>query len=268
MSTPEDTFISLKHRTIFHELLSSKLPDQEKSLSRLADDAVITIAAGTITTSWTLCIAMYYLMTNPHILAKLRSELSSAMPEPTGTGTNMHVPLATVENLPYLSAVLQETLRISYGCTSRLSRLAPDEVLTYTTPITPLTPTPKTYHIPKNTPLSLSSVILYHREDIFQNSYSFKPERWIENPRLDRYMISLSKGTRQCIGINLAMAEMALLLARIWRLYGTEETKLPGDKGILRLFETGENDVRVTGDFNIPGVDPKSKGIRVVVDAA
>ncbi|KAH8810857.1 cytochrome P450 [Xylogone sp. PMI_703] len=260
MSTPESTFISLNHRTIFHELLSSKLPEHEKSLSRLTDDAVITIAAGTITTSWTLCIAMYYLMTNPAILRKLREELINAIPDPTA-----HTPLATIENLPYLAAVIQETLRVSYGCTSRLSRLAPDEVLTYTTPITPATPTAKTYQIPKNTPLSLSTVILYHREDIFPDSYAFKPERWIENPRLDRYMISLSRGTRQCIGINLANAEMALLLAKIWRIYGTEETKVPGDRGTLRLYETGERDVKLVGDFNIPGVDPTSKGIRIVV---
>jgi cytochrome P450 len=53
--------------------------------------------AGTLTTSWTLSLAMYYLLTTPTILQKLKTELDTAIPDPSNSP-----PLATVENLPYL----------------------------------------------------------------------------------------------------------------------------------------------------------------------
>lgn len=41
---------------------------------------------------------------------------------------------------------------------------------------------------------------------IFPEPADFKPERWIEakenNIRLDRYMVSFGRGSRQCVGIK------------------------------------------------------------------
>jgi cytochrome P450 len=64
-----------QYRTIFHEILNSKLPPEEKAIARLGDEAAVTIAAGTLTTSWTLSIALYYLLTMPEVLQKLKTEL-------------------------------------------------------------------------------------------------------------------------------------------------------------------------------------------------
>jgi len=50
----------------------------------------------------------------------------------------------------------------------------------------------------------MSSVIAHHNEKIFPDSYSFIPERWTDQPdggrSLERYIVSFSKGSRQCIG--------------------------------------------------------------------
>jgi cytochrome P450 len=66
-----------QYRTIFHEILNSKLPPEEKTLARLGDEASVTLAAGTLTTSWTLSIALYYLLTLPEVLQKLKTELDN-----------------------------------------------------------------------------------------------------------------------------------------------------------------------------------------------
>lgn len=45
---------------------------------------------------------------------------------------------------------------------------------------------------------------------LFPEPTDFKPERWIEakqnNTRLDRYMVSFGKGSRQCVGIKYVSA--------------------------------------------------------------
>jgi len=53
----------------------------------------------------------------------------------------------------------------------------------------------------------MTSVLIHHNEEIFPESYKFKPERWLEKrpegaPSLDRYLVSFSKGSRQCLGMK------------------------------------------------------------------
>ena len=55
-----------------------------------------------------------------------------------------------------------------------------------------------------------------------------------------------------CLGIQLAYAEMVLVLASLFRRFD------------FALFETGRKDVDCVFDEIGPGVDRRSKGIRVV----
>ena len=112
-------------QTILQGVLESKLPPQERTLACMTADAGTVMVAGTLTTAWTLSLSKYYLLSHPHFLRRLKGELLAAMPE-----SRMIRP-ADVENLPYLTAVVQESYRLSYGSSSRLQRPAPDEVLLY-----------------------------------------------------------------------------------------------------------------------------------------
>jgi len=73
MNSPKPS--NTQYRTIFHEILNSKLPPEENTLARLGDEASVTLAAGTLTTSWTLSVALYYLLKSPSILKNLKTEL-------------------------------------------------------------------------------------------------------------------------------------------------------------------------------------------------
>jgi cytochrome P450 len=75
MNSPKSS--NTQHRTIFHEILNSKLPPEEMTLARLGDEATTTVAAGTITTAWTLSVAIYYLLTSPSVLKSLKTELEN-----------------------------------------------------------------------------------------------------------------------------------------------------------------------------------------------
>ena len=53
-----------------------------------------------------------------------------------------------------------------------------------------------------------------HDEAIFPNSHKFIPERWLDDPKapdgkpLSRYNVSFGKGSRNCVGMQLAYAEL------------------------------------------------------------
>ena len=227
---PRPTYSDLVHPTLFHEILQSNLPESDKSVSRLKDEAAIVVGAGTLTTSWALSVATYHLPASPRILAKLKTELKTVIPDP-----DVIVALPVLEQLPHLNAVTQEAIRLSYGVASRLQRISPEKPLIFND-----SDSGQSWVIPPNTPVGMTSVLIHQDESVFPNAISFVPERWIQSPRLDRYLVSFSKGSRQCLRINLAYAEMYLCLAGIFSRFGSggiNGVKMEGDEGVLELFE-------------------------------
>jgi cytochrome P450 len=177
---------NVKHPTIFHELLNSDLPTEEKSDARLGDEAQLIVAAGLITTSWALTVASFHITNDTQIFRKLKEELVAA-------GSTQTTPLDwhKLEQLPYLNGCVHEAVRLAHGIATRSPRLAPDIELKY-----------GSWVIPRNTPVSMTNVDILMNESIFPNPKAFIPERWIENPSLDRYLVSFSKGSRACLGIK------------------------------------------------------------------
>ncbi len=119
--------------------------------------------------------------------------------------------------------------------------------------------------IPPGTPVGLTSVQIHHDEAIFPDSKKFSPERWLDgkNRAIDKYMVSFTAGSRQCLGMDLAHAEMYLGLAAIWRMWGSREYRGKDDVGIFELWETGIRDVEIESDAFLPIQQPGTKGIRV-----
>lgn len=56
------------------------------------------------------------------------------------------------------------------------------------------------------TPVSQSNYFIHMDPTIFPNPHEFVPSRWLDAKesgfRLDRYLVSFSKGSRQCVGIK------------------------------------------------------------------
>ena len=226
--------------TVFHELLNSDLPVEEKSLDRLVDEGQTIIGAGQVTTAHYLKMICYHLIANPSILAKLKAELEAAMPNAEELAS-----LQSLQQLEYLSAVVSEGLRMSYGVTHRLQRTSPDAVLHF-----------QGWDIPAGTPIGMTSIFMHDNPEKFPSPREFKPERWLKREsrdRLERYLVNFSKGSRSCLGINLAQAEIFLTLAAVFRRFD------------FKLFETERADVDVAYDFFNPQPRKESKGLRVTV---
>jgi cytochrome P450 len=178
------------HPTIFYEIIHSKdLPESEKKPKRLEGEAAGILGAGAITTAWTLSVAMYHLGVQPEKLERLRAEIISIMPDP-------HKPakLQQLEQLPYLTSVIMESLRLSNGVSTRLARVAPDRRIYF-----------RDWEIPKGTPVGMTSTLIHQNSDLFPQPLEFIPERWLdpnERQRMERYLVPFSKGSRQCAGIK------------------------------------------------------------------
>ncbi|KAF2395907.1 cytochrome P450 [Trichodelitschia bisporula] len=236
--------------SVFVELLQSDLPDAEKTVPRLGAEASSLISAGTETTAWTLSVLTFHLLDKPAMLERLTGELDRAAPDPKRLP-----PWASLERLPFLSACILEALRLSYGVATRLARVAPDEDLVYEGKGV-------RYVIPRGTAVSMANPLIHHNEEIFPEPLEFVPERWLDGKGgrrrdLEGYLLSFSKGSRQCLGMNLAYAELyvgaAAVVLRV----------LPR----MELVETTVRDVRYHHEVFIPAVDPESKGVRVAIKA-
>jgi cytochrome P450 len=112
--------------TVFMEVMQSDLPAHEKTPDRLKSEAFSLLGAATEMTSWGLGTITYYLLAQPETMARLRAELEAVVENP-----RQLPPLTTLERLPYLGAVIQEGLRLSYGVSSRTARIAVNEDLVY-----------------------------------------------------------------------------------------------------------------------------------------
>ncbi|KAL8813202.1 MAG: hypothetical protein Q9200_000431 [Gallowayella weberi] len=191
---------------------SPTLPESDKTPSRIKAEAQIAIGAGTLTTTHALKAATYHILANPDIHDKLMTELEAQIPDPAKPPS-----LRVLEQMPYLSAIMHETLRIFYGNSHRLQRIFPSRVVTY-----------KDIIIPPGTPISMSAVHVHDNPTYFPDPYKFDPGRWQGPNPPYKYIVPFGKGSRMCVGMELAKAEILTTLANMFRRFGKE----------IELYET------------------------------
>jgi cytochrome P450 len=73
------------------------------------------------------------------------------------------------------------------------------------------------YGIPADTGVALSMLLLHHREDLYPDPHSFRPERWYGHKPGTYEWMPFGGGTRRCLGAALAMAEQRVVLREMAR---------------------------------------------------
>ncbi|OJD09972.1 hypothetical protein AJ78_08825 [Emergomyces pasteurianus Ep9510] len=79
----DKSYENVEHRTLFHELLRSKLPPNELRRNRLRDEAFSMVTAGSGTTAHVLRGTAYHIAANQTIRQRLYDELRVAIPDPS-----------------------------------------------------------------------------------------------------------------------------------------------------------------------------------------
>lgn len=232
---------------MFESLLDDpSLPPVEKAPLRLEQEGVLLTLAGTESPANSLTVIFYHLLAKPVILRTLRNELSKV---PALASWSQ------LEQLPYLSAVIEEGHRLSFGVTARTARIAPYETLTYTpSAYAEHFPTGKSYSIPPGTPVSTTSLAAHTAEAVFPHPFEFDPERWLgdEGRGRRRFQMAFNKGARKCLGIELAQAEVYLATAALVRRFD------------MTLWETDRSDVDFQHAYQIAMPKLDSKGVRIM----
>lgn len=219
---------------------SPSLPESDKTPERIKGEAQIAIGAGTLTSTHALKAATYHILANPEIHSRLMTELESSIPDPTKPPS-----LRELEQMPYLVAIMHETFRVFYGNSHRLQRVFPSRSVTY-----------KDIVIPPGTPISMSTVHMHDNPKYFPDPYKFDPGRWqVPNPPY-KFNVPFGKGTRKCVGMELAKAEILTTLANMFRRFGRE----------MELFETvRERDIDTVYDVFNPLPSRQSNGLMVLI---
>lgn len=151
---------------------------------------------------------------------RLRNEIRGIF----GTGTFPQIvdDIEAVDRLPYLDAVLKETMRVHSAIPGSEPRVTdrPYEVSI----------NGKCVRIPLGTEISCQPYSMHRVELIFPQPDEWVPERWLqgENEKyedysartqtMNKYVFAFGKGIRMCLGMNLAVTEMKLACANMyWR---------------------------------------------------
>lgn len=156
----------------------------------IRDELITLIMAGYETTTTAVLWALYWLAKLPEIQEKLAWELNNSGSNP-------------ITELPYLSAVCSETLRI-YSITGftfdRIVKV-PLNVMSY--------------EFEPGTVLSPCAYLTHQREEIYPEPKQFKPERFLERHFSPYEYYPFGGSSRRCIGMTFAQFEIKLILATI-----------------------------------------------------
>ena len=174
-------------RTIVHEIMDSKLPPSEKTFKRIFQDVSTATDAGFETTASAIRLIFFHVFSNPKLLQRLRAELASA-----GASPDRPLDLKTLEQLPLLTAILKEGLRLSPAIATRMARVSPDSDIVY-----------NQWRVPAGTPIGMTLILMHTDETLYPEPKLFNPDRWLDGSALkktDKGFAPFSKGTRDCLG--------------------------------------------------------------------
>jgi cytochrome P450 len=194
-----------KRQDLMSYILNNNDDKNGLSVNEIQADAYVMIIGGSETTATLLSGAIFYLCQNPEAMEKLVAEVRSSF------NTESHIDFNGVSKLPYLLAVLQESLRMYPPVPGNMPREVPSEGAII-----------DGRFVPGGTGVSVCQWASYRSERNFKDANHFHPERWLghdpqyANDQRDVFQ-PFSFGPRNCIGRNLAYMEMRLILARlIW----------------------------------------------------
>lgn len=152
--------------------------------TELRDELITLLLAGHETTATGLAFAFDLLSHNPHVLARLREELSSA-----GEDT-------------YLDAVVAETLRLRPVIDANERKLTKPRAICG-------------WELPPGIRVYPAIAVVHLRKDLHPEPHEFRPERFIEGEAKPYAWLPFGGGIRRCIGAPLAQVEMAEVIRAV-----------------------------------------------------
>ncbi|KAE8398257.1 benzoate 4-monooxygenase cytochrome P450 [Aspergillus pseudonomiae] len=180
--------------------------DTEKGMTdrELEANAGLILTGGSQTTTTLLSGCIFYLARNPAVLTRLVDELRGSFQ------SKEEITFSAAQKLPYLRAVIEETLRIYCPTPSIFPRLVPKGGAMVDGKF-----------VPQDVSVSVAHYSTYRSRSNFADPDLFIPERWLNDapPKFQsdqkEALQPFSYGPRNCVGKNIAYAEVRIVLAKL-----------------------------------------------------
>ncbi|RAK94783.1 cytochrome P450 [Aspergillus ibericus CBS 121593] len=206
-----------------------KSPDERPLDLAIASELLDHLVAGHETSGITFTYMMWEMSKWPELQARLRGELASVKGSLRYGGRDEELPpLAEIDGLPLLDAIVRETLRLHAPAPAQLPRVTPPEGTWL-----------HGYRIPGGVQVSSSAYSLHRIEEVFPSPEEWIPSRWldVEDGKIHdmrKLFWAFGSGGRMCLGSNFALLEIKLVMAAVYANY---TTKVVDDEGIEQNME-------------------------------
>jgi cytochrome P450 len=169
------------------------------------------VFAGSDTTAIALRAVFYFLLRNPTVMVKVQEEIDNATRE-----GKLSEPISyreSMTHLPYLGAVIKETMRLHPSTGLIMERHVPSEGAVICGK-----------NIPAGTVVGINAWVVHRNPEVFEAPDSFIPERWLESSpeklkEMEQSFFAFGAGARTCLGKNISLTEMHKMIPELLRKF-------------------------------------------------
>ncbi|KAJ4422965.1 hypothetical protein N0V82_002359 [Gnomoniopsis sp. IMI 355080] len=175
--------------------------DEPLSDVELTSISLSMLGGGFETVSTTVQWSVGYLAQNPGVQEKAFAEIREFQGKEMGTDVEPLGDAADEQRCPYINALAKEALRYFTVIPLNLPRESIKDVQY------------EGHFIPKGTTVYMNAEACNYDEELWDDPYTFRPERWLEKP--DAPVFTFGLGYRMCAGHLLAMRELYIVFMRL-----------------------------------------------------
>ena len=183
------------------------------SLEEKLFDTYLLLIAGAENTTKLINWAMLYVYSNPDWLEELREELKDWKPESFRSG---------MRDFPKLKATIMEVERLQPGALS-LTRVTADVIELFG------------YRIPADTLVFHNHTLCHFLEEIYEEPFAFKPQRWLDGKYSKKAHGTFGGGTHFCLGTNVTRVHAPVVLTNLVRNFDLDLRFQPDFRHVVDL---------------------------------
>ena len=202
--------------------------EMEQQRLEVASEMLDHLGAGQETSAIALTYLYYEMSRRPDLQEQVRQELLTLSPQLIWPTAALELPSAkSVDALPLLHAIIMETLRLHASIPGIEPRITPGSgciLAGYK-------------DVPANVRVSAMPYALHRNAAVYPEPEEWRPKRWLDASEgqmkeMLRWFWAFGSGGRMCIGSNLALQEMKLIVTAV---YTNWRTVVLDDAGIEEI---------------------------------
>ncbi|CAG8455689.1 11684_t:CDS:2 [Acaulospora morrowiae] len=200
-------FLTINTSRDITEKVADSLHDRPMTDEEICGLFLETLSGGIDTSSNTICFIIHFLSRYPKVKERLIEEVDRVV----GKDLNHKITYEEIGRLEYCEAVIEECTRLFTTIPMVARRNAsPDEIggLVF----------------PEDTQFYINLQGIHKHKSLWTNPEEFNPDRFMDKGNMDikDHFHTFGGGLRKCPGRNLAMLELKLTLALLYRKYDIE----------------------------------------------